>query len=80
MANGLILQWGNLALGVKRQETVTFPIAFPNACLNVQTSARNSAYRSTYEVMVYSITPTQVILDLDANTGAVGAYWFAIGY
>ena len=80
MANGLILQWGNIALGGNRQETVTFPITFPNECLNVQGSSRNIRYFSTYDIMVYSITPTQVVLDLSAEKGSIGAYWFAVGY
>ena len=70
IANGLILQWGNVALGGNRQVTVTFPITFPNKCLNVQASSRNSEYHSTYDIMVYSITPTQVVLDLAAQTGS----------
>ena len=68
LPSGLILQWGTeTASG-----TVTFPLAFPTACLNCSaTSTVNSAVTT-----VGSLTTTSFALG-NVNTRA---YWFAIGH
>lgn len=41
LPSGLIVQWGNNAVGAP--STVTFPIAFPNACFSVVVSESNAS-------------------------------------
>jgi len=76
LSNGLLLQWGvyNSAAGWR---TLTFPIAFPNACLHVA----NSVYRPGAGVpsinysTVVSFTRFSTVIGCDPS-----ASWFAIGY
>lgn len=75
---GIIFQWGrNGSTGVGNA-TVTFPIAFPNACLNVQNSwvrgADNPGTKPWGFVSSFNNTSASVSSD------ASGSYWFAIGY
>lgn len=75
---GMIYQWGKNASSAVGNTTVTFPIAFPNACLNVQ----NTLIRSSGSAgerpwgFVTSFNNTSVNLSSDAT----GSYWYAIGY
>ncbi|WP_227160063.1 phage tail-collar fiber domain-containing protein [Enterobacter cloacae] len=75
---GMIYQWGRNASSVVGNTTVTFPIAFPNACLNVQnTLIRNSGSAGERPWgFVTSFNNTSVNLSSDAT----GSYWYAIGY
>lgn len=70
LPGGLIIQWG---LG-NSESTVTFPIAFPNACLNVTLGGKGGYYENQF---VGAITNTTVYLG-----GGYGppCYWMAIGY
>jgi microcystin-dependent protein len=64
-ADGLIIQWGGPATGA-----ITFPLAFPTACLNVTVGGTSG--NQTNERVV-SVSTTGFTL------GGVG-YWMAIGY
>lgn len=68
--SGLIIQWG---LG-QSETTSTFPIAFPNACLNVTLGGKGGYYENQF---VSSFTKTTVTL---GGTYAPQCYWMAIGY
>ncbi len=75
---GIIFQWGrNGSTGVGNA-SVIFPIAFPNACLNVQNSwvrgADNPGTKPWGFVSSFNNTSASVSSD------ASGSYWFAIGY
>lgn len=76
LPNGLILQWG-FKSATGGTMTITFPIAFPTACLNVisQLNANTQNYQST---TIGSLTTTQFTLYWD--NAAIGVFWFAIGY
>lgn len=72
-SNGLIIQWGSSI----DPNYVTFPIAFPNACLNVQLTRHydDSVVRSN-SVSYVSKTQFRALYGYGGDTG----YWFAIGY
>lgn len=75
---GMIFQWGKNASTAVGNATVTFPIAFPNACLNVQNSwvrgANNPGTKPWGFVSSFNNTSASVSGD------SSGTYWFAIGY
>lgn len=72
LSNGLIIQWGRSSASGGR--TISFPIAFPNACLNVTASAYEyRVYR--YGVATWSLSKTSFYAYLNST-----ASWHAIGY
>lgn len=80
LPSGLIIQWGVTAsIGTDASVTVTFPIAFPNACLcavaqsNLTPGGTGGAAISTRS---YTITTMLVGNDLTPAS----ATWIAIGY
>lgn len=87
LGDGLILQWGvttaDAILG-----TVTFPKAFPNACLNVVATCTASpavnAVRRTLGVGAFSTTGFDYASRFDDGTNPVSGqrdfYWQAIGW
>lgn len=74
LPNGMIMQWGNVATPGAGTSVVTFPIAFPTACLNVVNSARGAGFGSNYSTVV-SFNTTQATVGRDGS----GSYWQAIG-
>lgn len=75
-ADGLILQWGQQGLSASTPLTINFPQAFPNGCLNVQTTPNNNAGTVGTPIEVYNLTAT----GFTANTNTTQAcYWIAIG-
>jgi hypothetical protein len=80
LPGGLIFQWGTgtLAAGSYGIATVSFPIAFPNACMNITTNPIASP-QAAYALTVDSVTASS------ARFGMYGAlpinfFWCAIGY
>ena len=72
LSNGLIIQWGRSSASGGR--TISFPIAFPNACLNVVASAYEyRVYR--YGVATWSLNKNSFYAYLNST-----ASWHAIGY
>ncbi|MGJ3447399.1 gp53-like domain-containing protein, partial [Enterobacter sp. PTB] len=77
-STGIIFQWGKNASTAVGNTTVTFPIAFPGACVSVQnTWIRNSGEPGT--------KPWGFVTSFNTTTASVtgdtmGSYWFAIGY
>jgi hypothetical protein len=93
LPNGLILQWGKVASGWPGEGfyTVTFPIAFPNKCLNTQVTVwsdgRVGSVNLDVTIPVGTIRPVSFDalfngLGFQGSTAAdlKGFYWFAIGY
>ena len=77
--NGLIIQWGYEAYS-SAQQTVTFPLAFPNACLNVTASyyvSNDSGGVDNGIAIASAPTTTSVKMSVANYTGF---YWMAIGY
>lgn len=93
LPNGLILQWGKVASGWPGEGpyTVTFPIAFPNKCLNTQVTVwsdgRKGSVNLDITIPVGTVRPTSFDalfngIGFQGSTAAdlKGFYWFAIGY
>ena len=84
LPGGLILQWGTTADIPKMEtRTITFPLAFPNACLNVQatrvsTSQFSGDKRDSYAAHGYTKTTFQMYNQYETETCSYA--WFAIGY
>jgi hypothetical protein len=72
LPGGLILQWNN----VTPSPTITFPIAFPNACFTV-VSQNISTTTTAWANSVAAITKTGFT---NYNGSPVGFYYIAIGY
>ena len=93
LPNGLILQWGKVASGWPGEGpyTVTFPVAFPNNCLNTQitvlSDGRKGSVNLDITIPVGTLKPTgfDAMFNAMAFQGSSAAdlrgfYWFAIGY
>ncbi len=81
LPGGLVLQWGDF-LTSSGDVTVTFPLAFPNTCLNVQITCTASAPQD-YIATLGTKTATNFEVNTADGSGAaisVGFSWFAIGY
>ena len=80
--NGLILQWGYIyPCYANSWGYVTFPVAFPNACLNAIANGTGSFSGDWWAYIqgcnITSNSQMTVYNGLDYN---LSAYWFAIGY
>jgi hypothetical protein len=75
---GIIFQWGVIKNSTIGNNTVTFPIAFPSACLNVQNTIIRPSGNAGQDnwSMVTGFTTTTASIGSDQN----GSYWYAIGY
>jgi hypothetical protein len=93
LPNGLILQWGKVASSWPGEGpyTVTFPITFPNKCLNTQitmwSDGRKGSVNLDITIPVGMIRPVSFDalfngIGFPGSTAAdlKGFYWFAIGY
>ena len=93
LPNGLILQWGKVASGWPGEGpyTVTFPIAFPNKCLNTQitmwSEGRKGLVNLDITIPVGTVRPASFDalfngIGFQGSTAAdlKGFYWFAVGY
>jgi hypothetical protein len=80
LPGGLIMQWGNVSPAINTTTTVTFPTAFPNACVSVQLTILNSTTSDVY-VMRVNQTPTTTDFVIRNSQGtSYFTYWLAIGY
>lgn len=86
---GLIVQWGTIAPASRSSEfdfgLVSFPISFPNACLNVAVTLLSPESVSLIDVMAavrsFSVTNfNPVLASTILNTRNYGITWFAIGF
>ena len=89
LPNGIILQWGRVKdIAYDGRKDLTFPISFPNACLNASAAyiADTSFVQASGVMYVANITKTGMTIeyqtvDSDAsNFPKRDAFWFAIGY
>jgi len=78
-SNGLIIQWGFLNTYQEYTNTITFPISFPNACLNGLATIKSYETNTDDSVLIRTFTTTtmQVVLKRPSENDV---YWFAIGY
>lgn len=75
LPGGFILQWGRMTT----ETTVTFPIAFPTACVNVQISwfgNPGNAYSQWLGVTAYSTTT----FTPGGGSSNTNRHWVALGY
>ena len=83
LPSGLIMQWGYSSIPGSTSLTVTLPISFPNACLNVSVSkhATSGSVLTDGELPCVS-TPskTTIVFDNSLGTHTTPIYWFAVGY
>ena len=78
--NGLIMQWGQ-ETSSSATETVTFPIPFPNACLNITCTDYDSADTGGLGgVTGIKTLPTKTTAIFSCYTSGDTFFWQAIGY
>lgn len=78
LPGGIILQWGKYTTAVTNAATaITFPIAFPTACLQVNPGQNGTSY-SQFAPSATSITTTGCSI-YNNSIGQV-VTWLAIGY
>lgn len=76
LSNGLIIQWGNAVA-----QTITFPIAFPTACLSITASSKLvQPLVANYSGFHITPTTTGATITGSGTSAPVGAYYIAIGY
>ena len=75
LPNGILLQWGYT------NGDVTFPITFPNACLNASLTSNNTATSGyDYKIAASNLTTTGFSITRDGDDAGTFVYWFAIGF
>jgi hypothetical protein len=88
LPSGLIIQWGVTSASTAAARNVTFPLAFPTACLNLTGTATNPTAGNSsnydYFAQVVSFTASAAVFQMQiAGAGSIQSsqiYWFAIGY
>jgi hypothetical protein len=81
----IILQWGAVQRTGEGAASASFPIPFPNACLNATATIINPSSDFQFDVFanIVSVTTTAITVYLnrmEGETGTFRAYWQAIGY
>lgn len=83
LPGGLIIQWGVTgSIAIDTADTISFPIAFPTACLWAGATVRQSTAGFDCGACIISFTSTQLTLARLAYTvthEAGPVYWIAIG-
>ncbi len=81
LPGGLIMQWGTntFTAGDGQMQSFSFPISFPNACLNVTCSAYSVA-DANYVIVTNSWTTTSAKFGFPYAGGPRQFAWCAIGY
>lgn len=84
-AGGLIFEWGLTNQISESYRSITFPIAFPNACLNVMATPYRDAVvggNGVISAHVGSISRTGCAIGYSENAGDIsrGVFWIAIGF
>jgi len=80
LPGGVLLQWGYKTISAS-STTVTYPIAFPTACLNVQITDRyDGDTGGVADNASVRAAPGTTSVSVSSNAGLDGFYWVAIGY
>lgn len=83
LPSGIIIQWGNANTNAATQAaSITFPIAFPNACLSVSGSHHGGG-GAMFVVTSFSQYNMNFIVSTAIGgvaTGSFAGYWIAIGF
>ena len=91
LPGGVILQWGRYATSITSEgaiPTITFPIQFPNACLNIVANGINTANNATRDLYIQPVSWTTSGVKFYAQAPHAtttyhrmdGFFWQAIGY
>lgn len=91
LPNGTLFQWGQATPPSSSYQdwVVSFPISFPNACLNFQISdicpSSNGGFENANHVKGFNASNATVRQDwigdnVNGDVRATSMYWFAIGY
>ena len=87
LPNGLILQWGWQAGGEDWVYTVTLPVTYPNAILNLSTTARspsfgggNTDFAAHGDIVSTSTIKVALTSASGAHPATDGVFWTTIGY
>lgn len=75
--NGVIIQWGMLYITAGTVYTYTFPISFPNACLNAVASPTDT---QDYDLGVENATKTGITIDNSKCPVSRNLTYIAIGH
>jgi hypothetical protein len=76
---GLIRQWGTASVSNGTLQTVSFPLPFPNACLNV-VPALTSVINLNSTIYPSNLTTTGFSVHIQDAAGTDTFFWQAIGY
>jgi hypothetical protein len=91
LPSGLIIQWGQAPCAANTSTTTTFPIAFPNSCLNVAGSGNQASGNSQAYAVVNFKSATNFTWNaflaaggsvpvLCSTAGGVQMWYFAVGF
>lgn len=79
LPGGIILQWGLNNAGSGTGQAVTFPIAFPNSCLNLSFGDYAASVGTEYYHAANGVTTSGFNFQ-SSHTSNEQAWWCAIGY
>jgi hypothetical protein len=81
LPGGLVLQWGRTGtISSNATITVTFPVSFPIACVNVVNSVNYTVDGDINEVCHISDLSVNSYRVRNSNPQSTRTYWYAIGY
>ena len=83
LPSGLIIQWGSGSTAADGSIAVTFPIAFPTACVGIHGTHSGSGLAAMIEVGSTRSTTgvtTKTFNDLGATSAGWPVHWLAIGF
>lgn len=78
LPNGLIVQWGRVV--ANSTSSVTFPTAFPTACLSVELTGNSTLYVGANVPYVTAFTTTTATVRSTYAAAAASVTYLAIGY
>jgi len=79
LPGGIIMQWGQ-STSSSATQTVTFPVAFPTNCFNVQVTNTSSSTTASGSNVLYSSGFSKTGFTFKyAGSSINGFFWFAIG-
>jgi hypothetical protein len=78
--SGLIIKWGTIPSVAFGAFTLTFPVAFPTACVHANYIGSTNNASGNANPRLTAISAASFSGANDASASAITVYWFAIGY